>query len=71
MKLRTIERVSRYQPSTITNSRILNGTEIITNWSDHAHAWSTQTVTLPAGTHTLTFEFYENGGQNTWQFWRN
>ena len=49
----------------------VNGSRIINNWNDHAHQWSTQTVTLPAGTHTIVFEFYENGGFNTWQLWRN
>ena len=23
-------------------------------------------MTLPAGTHTIVFEFYENGGFNSW-----
>jgi hypothetical protein len=49
----------------------VNGTRIVDNWDDHAHEWSTQTVTLPAGTHTIVFEFYENGGFNSWQLWRN
>ncbi len=49
----------------------VNGTRIVNNWDDHAHEWSTQTVTLPAGTHTIVFEYYENAGNNTWQLWRN
>lgn len=43
----------------------------VTNWSDHAHEWKTATTTLAAGTHTLVVEFYENGGSNTYQLWRN
>jgi hypothetical protein len=49
----------------------INGTEVITHWSDHAHQWRTATVPLAAGTYTLVFEYYENAGQNTYQLWRN
>jgi hypothetical protein len=49
----------------------VNGTLILDNWSDHSHQWRTATVTLPAGTHTIVFEYYENGGNNTWQLWRD
>jgi len=50
---------------------LINGTTRVDNWGDHSHEWSTETVSLPAGTHTLVYEFYEDGGQNSWQLWRN
>jgi hypothetical protein len=49
----------------------IDGSYVITNWSDHAHQWRTATVPLSAGNHTIVFEFYENGGYNTYQLWRN
>jgi len=49
----------------------VNGTQIISNWTNHVHQWDTATVTLPAGTHTIVYEFYEDGGQNSYQLWHN
>jgi hypothetical protein len=49
----------------------VNGSTVIDNWEDHSHEWRIHTMSLPAGTHTIVFEFYENGGQNSWQLWHN
>ena len=49
----------------------VNGTTVADNWSDHSHQWSTHTMTLPAGTHTIVVEYYERAGHNSWQLWRN
>jgi hypothetical protein len=49
----------------------LNGTKIIDNWSVHSHQWRTWTGNVPAGNNTIVFEYYENGGSNTYQFWKN
>jgi hypothetical protein len=42
----------------------VNGTQIINNWTDHAAAYNTGTISLTAGQkYDIVLEFYENGGQ--------
>ena len=43
--------------------------QIINEWSDHAAREATATVTLSAGTHPVTVEFYEHGGEAVLRFW--
>lgn len=42
----------------------VNGTQIINNWTDHAAATNTGTITLTAGVkYDIVLEYYENAGQ--------
>jgi hypothetical protein len=49
----------------------INGTSVLDGWVTQSHIWRTSTVNLPAGTHTIVFEFFERDGQASYQLWRN
>ena len=50
----------------------VNGTKVLDDWSNHAYRQDERTVSLPAGTNTIVFEFYERGGQAGYELvWRD
>ena len=50
----------------------VNGVNVLDDWSNHAYRTSEATVSLPAGSNTIVFEFYERSGQAGYDlFWRD
>ncbi len=41
----------------------IDGVLVLDWWDDHAYSTRSVTRTLPAGSHTIRMEYYENGGQ--------
>jgi hypothetical protein len=41
---------------------IIDGTPVITAWTDHSYTTQTASKALTAGDHTVVVEFYERGG---------
>ena len=47
----------------------LDGNTIINQWKDQGYTEYTADIQVGAGTHTLTIEYYENGGSAAVNFW--
>ena len=63
----------RFQMGGDDGTRVfVNGINVLDDWTNHSYRTSEADVTLPAGSNTVVFEFYERGGSAGYELvWRD